>query len=57
MNVWVVSYCDDSDQEPTVTVFDNFNAAVNCKHFFMNVGHQRVSLDGCELYSSFEITV
>lgn len=57
MKLWVVSYCDEGDMEPTVTVFDNFNAAANCKYFFVDVGHQRVSLDECELYSSFQVTL
>ena len=53
---WVVSYCDEGDPEPTVTAFDNLDAAANCKHFFVDAGHQRVSLDACGVYSSFEIT-
>ena len=53
---WVVSYCDEGDLEPTVTAFDNFDAAANCKRFFVYAGHQRVSLDACSVYSSFEIT-
>lgn len=53
---WVVSYCDEGDLEPTVTAFDNLDAAENCKHFFVDAGHQRVSLDACSVYSSFEIT-
>lgn len=53
---WVVSYCDEGDPEPTVTAFDNLDAAANCKHFFVDAGHQRVSLDACSVYSSFEIT-
>lgn len=57
MDLWVVSYCDDDDLEPTITVFDNFNAAFNCKYFFLEAGHQRVGLDECKLYSKFEITM
>lgn len=53
--IWVVSYCDDGDLEPTVTVFNNGNAAANCKQSFINAGHQRVSLDACPLYSRCDV--
>lgn len=53
MNLWVVSYCDDGDAEATITVFDNWDAAIKCKQFFLDTEHQRVSLDECPLYSNF----
>ena len=50
--VFTVSYFDDGDSEPTVTVFDNKEAAVGCELFFISA-HQRVGLDECTLYHNF----
>ena len=52
-SIWVVTYYDDSD--PTITCFNNYEAAEKCYNFFKNE-HEFCCLDECDLYSSFTVT-
>jgi len=52
--VWVVSYCDGNDNEPTVTVFDNKEAAEKCYDAFKE-GHNRVAIDEAPVYKQFNL--
>lgn len=52
--VWVVTYYD-MGKDPTVTVFDNKEAALKCYKWFMDSDYDRVSVDECPIYNKFII--
>lgn len=51
-DVYVVSYQDDLEDEPVVTVFDNKLAAIKCFKTFSKI-HDKVVIDEVPLYSKF----
>lgn len=53
--VFVVTYVD-SGENPTVTVFDNKEAAEKCAEFFKKE-HETVCLDEAQIYKKFIIYV
>lgn len=52
--VFVISYQDKNNEEPTVTVFSEENAAKSCFDFFKN-NHARCWMDEVPVYSKFNI--
>lgn len=53
-NVFVVTYYDKEEDEPTVTVFSNEEAAK--KYYeFMICKHDITSIDECPIYNKFII--
>lgn len=56
LGLYVVSYFDDNDAEPTVTLFRDGPAAKLYQKFLMFSKHKRVALDYCPIYDSFSWT-
>lgn len=55
MYVWVVSYCDDNDTEPTTSVFRYKHVAASCFRAYVGAGHQRVAMQERLIYSTLLI--
>ena len=51
-SIWVVTYWDDDDRDPTITCFGNYEAAEKCYSYFKNK-HKFCCIDNCELYNVF----
>ena len=52
--IWVVTYYNIGEKEPTVTCFNNKENAM--KYFEYILGeHDVVSIDECEVYTEFKV--
>ena len=52
--IWVVTYYNTGEKEPTVTCFNNKENAM--KYFEYILGeHDVVSIDECEVYTEFKV--
>ena len=52
--IWVVTYYNIGEPEPTVTCFNNKENVVKYYEYILG-GHDIVSIDGCEVYSEFKV--
>lgn len=52
--IWVVTYYNIGEKEPTVTCFNNKENAVKYYEYILGE-HDVVSIDECEVYSEFKV--
>ena len=52
--IWVVTYYDIGEPEPTITCFNNKENAMKYYEYILD-GHDVVSIDECEVYSEFKV--
>ena len=52
--IWVVTYYDIGEPEPTVTCFNNKENAMKYYEYILGE-HDVVSIDECEVYSEFKV--
>ena len=52
--IWVVTYYDIGEPEPTVTCFNNKENATKYYEYILD-GHDVVSIDECEVYTEFKV--
>ena len=52
--IWVVTYYDIGEPEPTVTCFNNKENATKYYEYILGV-HDVVSTDECEVYTEFKV--
>ena len=52
MDIWVITYYDKADTEPTITAFSDEDAATKCFEVFKKT-HLHSSMDKVPVYSSF----
>ena len=52
--IWVVTYYNIGEKEPTVTCFNNKESAVKYYEYILGE-HDVVSIDECEVYSEFKV--
>ena len=52
--IWVVTYYNIGEKEPTVTCFNNKENATKYYEYILD-GHDVVSIDECEVYSEFRV--
>ena len=52
--IWVVTYYNIGETEPTVTCFNNKENATKYYEYILG-GHDVVSIDECEVYSEFKV--
>lgn len=52
--IWSVSWCNKKEEEPTITLFDNEEAALNCFDYFRK-NFKYIWIDGLPLYKHFII--
>lgn len=52
--IWVVTYYDIGEREPTVTCFNNKENAMKYYEYILGE-HDVVSIDECEVYSEFKV--
>ena len=52
--IWVVTYYNIGEKEPTVTCFNNKENAVKYYEYILGV-HDVVSIDECEVYTKFKV--
>ena len=52
--IWVVTYYNIGETEPTVTCFNNKENATKYYEYILGE-HDVVSIDECEVYTEFEV--
>ena len=52
--IWVATYYDIGEPEPTVTCFNNKENAMKYYEYILG-GHDIVSIDECEVYTEFKV--
>ena len=52
--IWVVTYYNIGEKEPTVTCFNNKENAAKYYEYILGE-HDVVSIDECEVYSEFKV--
>ena len=52
--IWVVTYYNIGEKEPTVTCFNNKENATKYYEYILDE-HDVVSIDECEVYSEFKV--
>ena len=52
--IWVVTYYNIGEKEPTVTCFNNKENAMKYYEYILGE-HDVVSIDECEVYSEFKV--
>ena len=52
--IWVVTYYDIGEKEPTVTCFNNKENAIKYYEYILD-GHDVASIDECEVYTEFKV--
>ena len=52
--VWIVSWYNDGEP-PVVTPFNNREAAYKYYEYELGNDHEKVDIDECEVYSTFDI--
>ena len=52
--IWVVTYYDIGEPEPTVTCFNNKENAMKYYEYILGE-HDVVSIDECEVYTEFKV--
>ena len=52
--IWVVTYYNRGEPEPTVTCFNNKENAMKYYEYILGE-HDVVSIDECEVYSEFKV--
>ena len=52
--IWVVTYYNIGEPEPTVTCFNNKENAVKYYEYILD-GYDVVSIDECEVYTEFKV--
>ena len=52
--IWVVTYYNIGETEPTVTCFNNKENATKYYEYILS-GHNVVSIDECEVYTEFKV--
>ena len=52
--IWVVTYYNIGEKEPTVTCFNNKDNATKYYEYILG-GHGVVSIDECEVYTEFNV--
>ena len=52
MTVWIVSYFDHNDNEPTVSCFKEEEPARQCFEYFKTI-HEHVAIDKIPVYNKF----
>lgn len=52
--IWVVTYYDIGEPEPTVTCFNNKENATKYYEYILSE-HDVVSIDECEVYTEFKV--
>ena len=52
--IWVVTYYDIGEPEPTVTCFNNKENAMKYYEYILDE-HDVVSIDECEVYTEFKV--
>ena len=52
--IWVVTYYNIGEKEPTVTCFNNKENAMKYYEYILGE-HDVVSIDKCEVYSEFKV--
>lgn len=54
MDVWAVTYREKPDDEPIITIFDNYEAALKMyEKYEENIPAFLMSFDKCKVYSMF----
>ena len=52
--IWVVTYYNIGETEPTVTCFNNKDNATKYYEYILD-GHDVVSIDECEVYTELKV--
>ena len=55
-HVWTVAWMDSDYNEPTITVFSNWEAASKYYHWCKNKGYNHLCMDECPVYNQIIIS-